>query len=151
NDGTFGSTWHRMDAELDTGPILAQTTVPIEDAHSTIEEFAPSLMGAALGLLPQVFERLAAGDPGDPQKADGSPWAAAFGEDYVTVDWAQPARKIHDQVRAWGMLFGTAEIPGPMAELEGERVKLVRTSLTDPGDGARPVETGDGTLWVVEF
>ncbi len=30
-DGEFGVTWHRMDAELDTGPILAQTTVPIED------------------------------------------------------------------------------------------------------------------------
>ena len=31
NDGQFGVTWHRMDAELDTGPILAQTTIPIED------------------------------------------------------------------------------------------------------------------------
>jgi methionyl-tRNA formyltransferase len=39
---------------------------------------------------------------------------------------------------------------GPIAELDGERVKLLRTSLTDPGNGARAVETGDGNLWVVE-
>jgi hypothetical protein len=26
----------------------------------------------------------------------------------------------------------------------------VRTSLTDPGDGARRVEAGDGPLWIVE-
>ncbi len=30
-DGQFGATWHFMDSELDTGPILAQTTVPIQD------------------------------------------------------------------------------------------------------------------------
>ena len=33
-DGRFGITWHRMDAELDTGGILGQTTIPIEDETS---------------------------------------------------------------------------------------------------------------------
>jgi methionyl-tRNA formyltransferase len=139
-----------MDAELDTGPILAQTTVPIEDDDCTIEEIGPKLTQAMLGLLPQVFERVAAGDPGDPQTEEGATWAGHFGEDYATVDWAQPARKIHDQVRAWQLTFGMSEAKGPIAELDGERVKLVRTSLTDPGGGARAVQCGDGTLWIVE-
>lgn len=39
---------------------------------------------------------------------------------------------------------------GPVAELDGERMKLLVTSLTDPGDGARCVECGDGRLSVVE-
>ena len=34
-DGQYGVTWHRMDAELDTGPILAQATVPMEDDEGT--------------------------------------------------------------------------------------------------------------------
>jgi methionyl-tRNA formyltransferase len=149
-DGQFGITWHRMDAELDTGAILAQSTLPIEDDWTTIEEMGPSILQATFDLLPLVFERLAAGDPGDPQSEEGASWAGYFGEDYATVDWSQPARKIHDQVRAWHLTFGGGEVSGPIAELDGERVKLLRTSLTDRGDGARVVETGEGNIWILE-
>ena len=100
-DGRFGLTWHRMDAGFDTGSILAQTTVPIDDTDTTIEHFGAKLLPAALDLLPQVLERIEAGDPGDPQPSEGATWAPAFDEDYATVDWTQPARAIHDQVRAW--------------------------------------------------
>jgi methionyl-tRNA formyltransferase len=149
-DTEFGLTWHRMDAELDTGAILAQTSIPIEDDDSTIEQFGPKLLQASLGLLPRVFERVAAGDPGDPQPAEGATWAGHFGEDYASVDWAQPAKKIHDQVRAWHLTFGLSPVPGPIAELDGRRIKLLRTSLTDPGGDAVAVECGDGHLWIVE-
>jgi methionyl-tRNA formyltransferase len=74
-----------------------------------------------------------------------------FEEDYAYVDWSQTAREIHNQVRAWHLTFGMGPVPGPIAELDGERVKLLRTSLTDPGDWAREVETGDGQIWIVEF
>ena len=149
-DEEFWVTWHRMDAELDTGPILAQATVPIEDDETTIEQMGPKLIEGSLDLLPRVFERLAAGDPGDAQSTEGASWAGHFEEDYASVDWSQPARKIHDQVRAWHLTFGMGAVVGPIAELDGERVKLLRTSLTYPGDGARAVECGDGRLWIVE-
>ena len=110
----------------------------------------PPVLKTTLDLLPRVFERLAAGDPGDPQSQEGASWAGNFGEDYATVDWSQPARKIHDQVRAWHLTFGQGDVSGPFADLDGERVKLLRTSLTDPGDGARVVETGEGDLWILE-
>jgi methionyl-tRNA formyltransferase len=150
-DSEFGLTWHRMDPEYDTGPILAQTTVPIEDDDTTIEVMGPKLIHAALGLLPRVFERLEAGDPGDSQSSEGASWAGLFGEDYASVDWSQPARVIHNQVRAWHLTFGLSLVQGPIAELDGERLKLLRTSLTDPGgEGARAVECGDGPIWIVE-
>ena len=149
-DSEFGLTWHRMDADYDTGPTLAQTTVPIEDEDTTIEVIGPKLIQAAFGLLPRVFERLEAGDPGDPQPTEGVSWADIFGEDYATVDWSQSARAIHNQVRAWHLTFGLCPVEGPIAELDGERVKLLRTSLTDPGGGARAVECGDGPIWIVE-
>jgi len=53
-------------------------------------------------------------------------------------------------VRAWAFTFGLSPIIGPVTELDGTRVRLVRTSLTDPGGNARKMETGDGPLWVVE-
>jgi methionyl-tRNA formyltransferase len=138
-----------MDAELDTGPILAQTSVPILDEETTVFETGPRMLEATLSLLPRVFERLVAGDPGDPQATEGASWAGFLGEDYATIDWSQPAREIHNQVRAWNYAFQD-DPAGPFAELDGERVKVKRTSLTDPGDGSTPHETGDGQIWILE-
>jgi methionyl-tRNA formyltransferase len=149
-DEEFGSTWHRMDAEFDTGPILAQSSVPLEDTDCWVEDFGPKILQNAFSMLPRVFERLEAGDPGDPQSTEGVSWAGSFEEDYATVDWLQTAREIHNQVRAWRHLFGAGELEGPIAEIDGDRVKLLRTSLTDPGEGARSVECGDGRLWIIE-
>jgi methionyl-tRNA formyltransferase len=150
-DAAFGSTWHRMDAEFDTGPILAQSSVPVEDTDTWIEDFGPRILQSTLAMLPQVFERLEAGDPGDPQPEQGASWAGTFDAGYATVDWTQPPLEIHNQVRAWRHMFSVGEVVGPIAELDGERVKLLRTSLTDPGDGARCMQCGDGRLWIVEF
>jgi methionyl-tRNA formyltransferase len=148
-DGQYGVTWHRMDAELDTGPILAQAAVPMEDDDFDIMTVGPRLGAVAIGLLPRALERVAAGDPGDPQPDEGASWAGHFGDDFATVDWAQPARRIHDQVRAWAFTFGLAPVIGPITELDGKPVRLTRTSLVDPGGDARRVETGDGPIWVV--
>lgn len=150
DDARIGVTWHRMEAEFDTGPILAQSAIDVADDDCTIEELSPKLVQAALGLLPRVLERVEAGDPGEPQPAEGATWGDHFGEDYATVDWAQPARSIHNQVRAWRLALGPIRVPGPFAELDGARVKLLRTSLVDPGGGARRVECADAPLWIVE-
>jgi methionyl-tRNA formyltransferase len=147
-DAHVGVTWHRMDADFDTGAILAQAPVPVDDEDCTIMELGPKLLGTALSLLPAVLERVATGDPGDPQPPEGATWAALFGEDYAAVDWSQPARSIHDQVRAWTFTFGLSRIVAPVAELDGGRVVLHRTSLVERPDALR-VECGDGPLWVV--
>jgi methionyl-tRNA formyltransferase len=138
-----------MDSELDTGPVLAQAVVPMEDDDFEITVVGPRMGPIALGMLPRVLERVAAGDPGDAQPSDGASWAGHFGDDYATVDWSQPARAIHDQVRAWAFTFGLSPVIGPIAELDGKRVRLTRTSLLDPGGDARRVEAGDGPIWVV--
>jgi methionyl-tRNA formyltransferase len=148
-DDRYGMTWHRMDANLDTGRILAQTTMPMEDDDFDYMAIGPRMIGSALGLLPRVLERVAAGDPGDPQSDEGASWAGFLGEDYATVDWSQPRRRIHDQVRAWAFA-GRGPVVGPIAELDGRRVRLARTALSDPGGGSIRVEAGDGPLWIVE-
>jgi methionyl-tRNA formyltransferase len=150
-DGQFGVTWHRMDSELDTGPILAQAPVPMEDDDFEIMVVGPRLGAVAIGLLPRVLDRVAAGDPGDPQPTEGVTWAGHFAEDYAEVDWSQPARRIHDQVRAWAFTFGLSPVVGPVATLDGSRVRVTRTSLVEPGAKGRRVETGDGPLWIVDW
>ena len=150
-DPVFGSTWHRMDAEFDTGPILAQASTPIEDTDTWIEDFGPRILQTTFSMLPQVFDRLEAGDPGDVQGEEGASWAGPFEEDYAAVDWSQSAREIHNQVRAWRHMFGAGDVQGPVAEIGGERVKILRTSLADPGGDAQKVQCGDGSIWITEL
>ena len=149
-DREWGATWHRMDAELDTGAILSQTTVPIEDDDVDIGEFGPKLLAAGAAILGPALERVLAGDPGDPQPEEGVSWAGHFEEDdYARVDWSHTARQIHDQVRAWHLTFGLSGVRAPVAELDGEQVVLLQTRLTDPGGGARRVDCADAPLWIV--
>ena len=155
-DGSFGVTWHRMDAELDTGAILAQTSVPDRDDEFGFEELGPRMLEAALQILPRVLERLAAGDPGDSQGADGASWAGHFDADYVQIDWSRPAQEIHRQVRAWAFAAGTEVEVGPIATIDGRPARITRTSLVEPpggdaDDGPIRMNAGDGPIWVVAW
>jgi methionyl-tRNA formyltransferase len=146
----YGVTWHRMDENLDTGAILAQTTVPVLDEETTIMEIGPRLGIAAFSLLPRVLERIAAGDPGEPQREEDATWAGHFGDDYATVDFSKTAREVHNQVRAWGLTFGLAPVRGPYTVLDGERVRVVRTSLAEDPDAIATVECADAPIWILE-
>ena len=149
-DPHYGVTWHRMDAGFDTGAILAQGTAPMEPDDADMWVVGPRILRAAVGLLPGVFERIAAGDPGDPQVTTGEqPYAGNFEEDYARVDWSHPAAEIDRQVRAWALTMGGQRLVGPVAALGGRSVVVRRTSLVDPGDGAVRMEAGDGPIWVV--
>lgn len=148
-DPELGLTYHLMDEELDTGPILAQGSRPLppdawfEDLRALFPELAQEV-------LPKALARLAAGNRGDPQPEEGVTYAGLFEEEYVHVDWAMPAREIHTRARAWSVAFAfRAGERGPIAELDGEPVRLLRTSLAEVA-GARRVECGDGPLWLVE-
>ena len=144
----LGWTFHRMDAELDTGAILAQGTLELDVEHSW-EELEPKLVELILELLPKALRRIEAGDPGDPQDGAGS-YYSFFGSDYVWIDWSRAAEEIFRQVQAWRFASATDGERGALAKLEGETVRVLRTSLQEQ-NGTRAVETGDGTIWITEM
>ena len=140
-----GLTYHVMDESFDTGNVLAQTSVPLDD-DDTEETLYAKLEREAPQLLATVFERLARGDRGDPQ--DDGEYQSGFGDDYLYVDPTKPAAEVHRQVRAWGFVPPIAE-RGPILEGVGGRVRLARTSLVE-ADGAKRLDCGDGPLWILE-
>jgi methionyl-tRNA formyltransferase len=151
-DDTNGVTWHRMDAEFDTGNILAQAPVPMEPDDREITVVGPRLIRTAVAILPDALARVAAGDPGDPQQATGDePYAGWFGEDYAEIDWSRRAIEIDRQVRAWS-LIGGSRVPGPLTTIDGKRVLVKRASLTAPAesDGAVRMKAADGPVWILE-
>lgn len=149
DDRNYGMTWHRMDAELDHGPILAQRSTPASN-EDTIFDVVPRMCTLALRMLPRALQRLAEEDPGDPQPTVGATHAGPFGYDYSTIDWTAPRRSVHNQVRAWAFTPGTRSVVGPVGELDGQRVRVLRTTLSRPDDEAREVTCADGPVWVLE-
>jgi methionyl-tRNA formyltransferase len=147
-DAELGFTFHRMDADFDTGPVLTQGSAPLAGAESARDVFE-TLIGLWATLLPQALERVEAGDPGDPQDEDGASYAGFFEPEYAVVDWTRPAEEVHRQVRAWWIAAARGGVRGPLAELEGERVFVLRTRLDGSGGGT-PIDCGDGPIWVLE-
>ena len=142
----IGFTFHYMDAELDTGNILAQATCRLGDEHSW-DELTPKLVTLVGGMFPRVLERVERGDSGDPQPEGGS-YLSFFEPEYVWIDWSRSRVEIERQVRAWRFHSQVTGERGALTELDGETMRVLRASL-EPTEG-RSMECADGTLWIVE-
>jgi methionyl-tRNA formyltransferase len=140
-------TVHLMDAEFDTGPVLAQGSRPMP-ADTSMEGLRPTLETLARDLVPRALERVLAGDRGDPQTDEGASYAVPFGEDYAALDPARPRAELERQVRAWRWMFSSPFV-GPVAEVDGRRVRALEARIDDPGDpAALRLDAADGPLWL---
>jgi methionyl-tRNA formyltransferase len=146
-DEEIGITFHRMDADLDTGPILAQrryTVGELQPPDTFYPEFGPTV-GEALA---EALERLAAGDEGTPQ-GEGGGYESFFAEEDVWLDLSRPAAELHRLAWAWRYAMALDGTRGALLELDGEPVRVLATSLAEV-EGARRLECGDGPLWILE-
>jgi methionyl-tRNA formyltransferase len=143
----IGITFHRMDAELDTGPILAQRAYPLgepEEPDPFYEKF-----GQVVGMtLLEALERLATGDEGDPQEDHGE-YETFFTAEDAWLDLSRPAADVHRLVWAWRYGLIPDGTKGALLELDGAPVRVLAASLTEV-EGATRVECGDGPLWILE-
>lgn len=147
-DQELGFTFHRMDADFDTGRILAQGAAPLASAEQA-EDVLGALFGVATSLLPEALERVEAGDPGDPQAEEEASYAGFFEPEYAEIDWTRTADDIHRQVRAWWLAAAHDGVRGPLTQLDGARVIVQRTRL-DGAEGGTPVECADAPIWILE-
>ena len=139
-----------MDAELDTGNILAQGSDPIRDDDFDIGEFGPRLMRLRPGCCRgrSIASRQAIPATRSRPRARPGPATSRTTTTFASTGRTPPGL-IHNQVRAWHLTFGLSGLRAPVARLDGEQVVILQTRLTDPGGGARRVECGDGPIWVV--
>ena len=146
-DEEIGITFHLMDAELDTGPILAQRRYPLGELQppdSFYPEFGPTV-GEALA---EALEKLAAGDQGTPQPEGGN-YESFFSEEDAWLDLSRPAEEVHRLAWAWRYAFSLAGPRGALVELDGRAVRVLATSLAEV-EGAERIDCGDGPLWILE-
>jgi len=122
-----GATLHEMVAKPDAGRIVGQQAVSIGENDLAVEVFARVTAAAETVLkreLPKLLDGTAVLTPQD--LSQGSYYGGRKPDD-GRIDWNQPARAIHDLVRAVAPPY-----PGAFTQLRGKRLALLRTRLA-PG------------------
>lgn len=121
-DQATGVTIMRMDAGLDTGPMLLKESLPL-DALTTAGELHDRLQVMGARLIVEALVRLENDDlPDIPQPAEGATYASKIGKDEARLDWSLPATELMRRIHGYNPM------PGAWTELAGERVKLLRAS-----------------------
>ncbi|WP_280443914.1 methionyl-tRNA formyltransferase [Nocardia brasiliensis] len=142
----FGITVHRMDAELDSGNIIAQQGgIPIDEDPSP-DRLWIRMEPIILDLLTDALDRVSHGYPGEPQDTNLASYEGIMDERFFHIDWQDTSRSIHNLVRAF-----RAKAPGqgPLARIDGRWLKILHTEMA-PGNGLR-VECADGPIWITEY
>ena len=139
-DRVTGVQVMRMEAGLDTGPILASESIAVEndDTGSTLHD---KLAKIGATLLCETLEKLERGALVEtPQARDGVTYAHKITPGETRIDWTRPAREVD------GMIRGLSPHPGAWFELGGVRIKALMSRL---GQGAGvPGEVLDDALLI---
>ena len=154
-----GITTMLMDEGLDTGKMLLQVRVPIEQTDN-FETIHDKMGAAGAPLLVETVRRLAEGSI-TPVEQDGtkSTYAAKIEKSDCKIDFSEPAEKVHDRIRA------LSPIPLAFTHLpDGKLLKVVAsepiTEKTDPAPagtvlsiagGAVTVACGSGAIRLLEL
>ena len=151
-----GITTMYMDVGLDTGDMLVKKTLTI-GAEETAGELHDRLAVLGREAMEETLRQLCAGTLRRETQDDGhSSYAPMMKKEDGRIDWSRSALEVHNQVR------GLDPWPGAYTSLDGEMLKLARTTPQDNGDtppgtviaadrdGVR-IACGSGTLLVREL
>lgn len=142
-DAETGVQVMRMEAGLDTGPILLSETTPIrpDDTTGSLHERL-----AALGadLAPRALAALARGGAQEtPQSEAGITYADKITADEARIDWRRPAREVDWHIR------GLSPFPGAWfyADVNGKetRIKALMSKRSDDQISQEPGTVMDST------
>ena len=154
-DRETGVTIMRMEAGLDTGPMLLMESLPIADTD-TAGSLHDKLAVLGARLIVDALPRLERGElPDRPQPGERITYAAKLDKAEAQLDWRRPAVELGRAVRAFN------PFPGATAQIDGQTIKVWRaepaagkgeagTVLAAGGDGI-VVAGGEGALRLTEL
>lgn len=145
-DTETGVTIMRMEAGLDTGPMLLREAVPI-GPHTTAPALHDRLAALGARLILPALAAVADGTAVETvQPAEGVTYAAKIGPEDGRIAWDDAVR-IDRQVRA------LLPRPGAWFEHQGERIRVLEAAVAGGGgapgtvlDGAATVACGRGAV-----
>jgi methionyl-tRNA formyltransferase len=155
-DKESGVTIMRMDEGLDTGAMANDLGMPralpigadmtAGDLHDALAQVGADLMPLALVAAERGTLTLT------PQPQDGVTYAEKISKAETRIDWSKPAADVHNHMR------GLSPFPGAWFELDGVRIKTLRTTLANgsgtPGtvlDDKLTIACGDGAVRLIQI
>ena len=155
-DTQTGVCLMRMEAGLDTGPVLLQSATAIADTD-TGQSLHDRLAVLGAQLLADGLAQLAAGTlpAPQPQPDDGVTYAHKLEKSESLLDWSQPAAELDRRIRAF------EPWPGTQGDLAGERLRVWQARALSQAHSATPgtllragrdgidVACGDGVLRIL--
>jgi methionyl-tRNA formyltransferase len=155
-DRETGVTIIALSEQIDAGDIIAQETTSIDEdetAGELSQRLADTGARLVLNALTALQDGKATRSPQDSAQATQAPKIAKAERD---IDWAQPARQIHNRVRA------LAPEPGAVTIFRRKRVVLLRSQVSPIPERGEPgevlvrqpglvVATGSGLLEILEI
>ncbi len=146
-DAESGITIMRMDAGLDTGPMLTQRAIPLA-ADETAETLHDKLSALGADLLIETLPAYLRGEiPPQPQNDTLATFAPRIDKSEGRIVWSDSAAAIERQVRAF------TPWPGTFTGWNGKQLKVLAgqavAGSAEPGrvverDGQIAIGTGDG-------
>jgi methionyl-tRNA formyltransferase len=117
-DDTAGITIMKMDAGLDTGPMLTQDSLPIEP-YETSQTLHDKMAQLGAKLLTETLPAYLSGEilP-QPQPEEGITYAPQITKEEGEIDWSQDAVTIERLVRAF------TPWPGTYTSFQGKQLKI---------------------------
>lgn len=130
-DHETGVTIMRMEAGLDTGPMLLKASLPIADTD-TAGSLHDKLAEMGARLIVEALPRLERGElAGETQSEEGVTYAAKLEKAEAVLDWRQSGLMLGRAVRAFN------PFPGTTAQIDGQTIKIWRAEPAPaPGTGA---------------
>ena len=138
----------RMEAGLDTGPVLLREALPICEVDTT-GGLHDRLSGLGARMIVDALARLDGLVP-EIQPEAGVTYAQKIDKAEARIDWTRPAAEVDRLIR------GLSPFPGAWCEAGGERVKLLCSRLAtgsgQPGQvlSGLTVACGEGAVEVLE-
>ncbi|HVY88641.1 MAG TPA: methionyl-tRNA formyltransferase, partial [Hyphomonadaceae bacterium] len=118
-DPVTGVQVMKMEAGLDTGPVLSTATTPVSeddttgDVHDRLAHLGAALMVKALAALEAGPVHL------HPQATEGVTYAAKVSANEAKIDWNKPSAEVSAHIR------GLSPFPGAWFEHDGQRIKVL--------------------------
>jgi len=109
----------RMEAGLDTGPVLLSESIEIKPTD-TFQTLHDRLSQVGAQLAPRALAALARGTLVEkPQSEQGVTYAHKISSEEARIDWTKPAAQVDCHIR------GLSPFPGAWFEADGARIKVL--------------------------
>ena len=144
----LGGTLHWVDADIDTGRMLAQETIPMPNP-CTLESVVDASLPMWRRVIAAGMEKALAGEPGEVQDDSKATYAALFSEEETHLSWETPVELLNRRIWSVNLVPPTtvakSEVGYVSMEIDGATQWIASAEILNDEVSGKPAGTLIGT------